>query len=90
MGRENDCGNNISIHALREESDLLFSIRLGFPRVFQSTLSVRRATISVPPRQAPHSIFQSTLSVRRATKVMCDGLTVDLFQSTLSVRRATG
>ena len=35
---------NISIHALREESDNAQKILLLFKRVFQSTLSVRRAT----------------------------------------------
>ena len=34
----------ISIHALREESDFGFPFRLPFYYIFQSTLSVRRAT----------------------------------------------
>ena len=57
---------NISIHALRKESD---SIReaIDLPlKIFQSTLSVRRATDRSPPR-ARTRVFQSTLSVRRAT-----------------------
>ena len=55
---------------------------------FQSTLSVRRATIQLwfPPADM---VFQSTLSVRRATKVYKDFIDKTLFQSTLSVRRAT-
>ena len=58
------------------------------PYVFQSTLSVRRATFhDVTVAHIPR--FQSTLSVRRAT----DGGGVRFaafgFQSTLSVRRAT-
>ena len=36
--------NNISIHALREESDTAEGAALTFGKVFQSTLSVRRAT----------------------------------------------
>ena len=35
---------SISIHALREESDLAKSIMPLYPSIFQSTLSVRRAT----------------------------------------------
>ena len=57
---------NISIHALRKESDVLFS-NLSIELIqFQSTLSVRRATFDVSTFPAPHE-FQSTLSVRRAT-----------------------
>ena len=36
---------NISIHALREESDVSYSLRVHCAIEFQSTLSVRRATI---------------------------------------------
>ena len=59
------------------------------PSSFQSTLSMRRATLSAQ-RMALASRFQSTLSMRRATP-RCH-LTVkfrDIFQSTLSMRRAT-
>ena len=35
---------SISIHALREESDLAFPRKIGVKLPFQSTLSVRRAT----------------------------------------------
>ena len=38
----------------------------GFMRIFQSTLSVRRATAFTGARRC-RQIFQSTLSVRRAT-----------------------
>ena len=56
----------ISIHALREESDLSFFGALAPYKKFQSTLSVRRATrVSMTPMH--QLIFQSTLSVRRAT-----------------------
>ena len=58
---------HISIHALREESDLPGRVTLIRPPLFQSTLSVRRATPSL--RYATAQVqFQSTLSVRRATK----------------------
>ena len=56
--------------------------------IFQSTLSVRRATNSVSIAMAGTQ-FQSTLSVRRATRSRCASLLDAGFQSTLSVRRAT-
>ena len=56
----------ISIHALREESDSSRLIPGRRIRIFQSTLSVRRATRSLVDL-AFHLKFQSTLSVRRAT-----------------------
>ncbi|ADB10231.1 Conserved hypothetical protein [Bifidobacterium dentium Bd1] len=37
-------GQQISIHALREESDWLINDPVAYDKVFQSTLSVRRAT----------------------------------------------
>ena len=58
----------ISIHALREESDCLRPPSLAISPKFQSTLSVRRATGLCLPTGLPITIFQSTLSVRRATK----------------------
>ena len=36
--------NNISIHALREEGDLVKFLQHGFDQLFLSTPSVRRAT----------------------------------------------
>ena len=56
--------------------------------VFQSTLSMRRATgggyvMTFPP------LFQSTLSMRRATNGNGTLETMSQFQSTLSMRRAT-
>ena len=56
----------ISIHALREESDLSLSMSAWFLRIFQSTLSVRRAT-TIGATISRTGRFQSTLSVRRAT-----------------------
>ena len=58
----------ISIHALREESDKQPRVNQRWWLWFQSTLSVRRATISAIAEQTAETIFQSTLSVRRATK----------------------
>ena len=56
----------ISIHALRKESDLRSATELPKLDIFQSTLSVRRATALTVPVFGV-SVFQSTLSVRRAT-----------------------
>ena len=56
--------------------------------IFQSTLSVRRAT-KAPEDKHPGLLFQSTLSVRRATGAIVSHLVTVGFQSTLSVRRAT-
>ena len=58
---------NISIHALLAESDVPASTACRFAGRFQSTLSLRRATIII--RIAPRVlVFQSTLSLRRATR----------------------
>ena len=58
----------ISIHALRKESDLEIPEIWEDLKKFQSTLSVRRATISVK-HDSLRPKFQSTLSVRRATRM---------------------
>ena len=58
---------DISIHALREESDALAAAVDERGAGFQSTLSVRRATVSNRSLRCPAGGFQSTLSVRRAT-----------------------
>ena len=42
-------GCYISIHALREESDVSAGFLRRAKRIFQSTLSVRRATITFMP-----------------------------------------
>ena len=58
--------------------------------IFQSTLSVRRATQAQLGTQYASQQFQSTLSVRRATRSKFSMLLLEnSFQSTLSVRRAT-
>ena len=56
----------ISIHALHEESDEMITA-LPHPSAFQSTLSMRRATLSNQQTMQFADIFQSTLSMRRAT-----------------------
>ena len=57
--------------------------------LFQSTLSVRRATILLAAI-VDVMLFQSTLSVRRATfEPRVSRQLSQRFQSTLSVRRAT-
>ena len=61
----------------------------AFCAKFQSTLSVRRATIDLKKEIAFLMPFQSTLSVRRATDNPSKVKIRTRFQSTLSVRRAT-
>ena len=80
----------ISIHALREESDIFpMCLAIG-ASIFQSTLSVRRATCAAVATALSMLPFQSTLSVRRATCYRPWAIVQSiLFQSTLSVRRAT-
>ena len=56
--------------------------------IFQSTLSVRRATLRLELCSLCGR-FQSTLSVRRATQGWSALYSFNVFQSTLSVRRAT-
>ena len=59
----------ISIHALREESDIFpMCLAIG-ASIFQSTLSVRRATCAAVATALSMLPFQSTLSVRRATEL---------------------
>ena len=58
----------ISIHALREEGDTrIRRWRTGW-RLFLSTPSARRATVSVQPFAVPAHPFLSTPSARRATR----------------------
>ena len=60
----------ISIHALREESDWTTDAYQQWLNSFQSTLSVRRATVLIYIYKIK-AVFQSTLSVRRATNHNC-------------------
>ena len=78
----------ISIHALREESDIANVLKLN-----QGGISIH-ALREESDRVLCHYIrlpvkFQSTLSVRRATKLATQIVRTIGFQSTLSVRRAT-
>ena len=57
---------DISIHALLAESDALHYIEYIIARSFQSTLSLRRATLLLLGLLLM-LLFQSTLSLRRAT-----------------------
>ena len=78
----------ISIHALHEESDSGMSDYIS-EIIFQSTLSMRRAT-DLDLRRGTVTVFQSTLSMRRATGQACSMTFLSsVFQSTLSMRRAT-
>ena len=63
------CELKISIHALRKESDPVMTNRALSGSLFQSTLSVRRATVR-PTALDLQGEFQSTLSVRRATELV--------------------
>ncbi len=56
--------------------------------VFQSTLSMRRAT-HIDGYAGSLDLFQSTLSMRRATLRWFVFVSCVAFQSTLSMRRAT-
>ena len=58
---------NISIHALREEGDVVADFGGDSFVLFQSTPSARRATITRHSHGARCSVFQSTPSARRAT-----------------------
>ena len=58
--------------------------------LFQSTLSMRRATTGNADDAVKAFEFQSTLSMRRATlQSLWTGIMAVVFQSTLSMRRAT-
>ena len=82
-------GYRISIHALHEESDMLRESEAYGPSSFQSTLSMRRATLRRRYVIESLHLFQSTLSMRRATSCSSDAFSGMIFQSTLSMRRAT-
>ena len=79
----------ISIHALHEESDPVRLNPFDGNFLFQSTLSMRRATRTQVSTHVPLP-FQSTLSMRRATQCPSEVPFLLVFQSTLSMRRATG
>ena len=79
----------ISIHALLAESDRVQGANFGAIYGFQSTLSLRRATLTMLSYHF-RFLFQSTLSLRRATLgTQINNTTAEIFQSTLTLRRAT-
>ena len=57
----------ISIHALREEGDLIGKPYIVQHIIFLSTPSARRATFWALSTSAPRSVFLSTPSARRET-----------------------
>ena len=59
--------SEISIHALREEGDMVLKSPVVLSVLFQSTPSARRATRAPGQQSRRFSIFQSTPSARRAT-----------------------
>ena len=82
----------ISIHALRKESDPIFDEKYR-AKLFQSTLSVRRATFNYDVNMA-NIKFQSTLSVRRATLILMKavtghGISIHALRKESDTRRAT-
>ena len=61
--------NRISIHALREEGDILHSAGVASLQIFLSTPSARRATVVVLRVVGCQFGFLSTPSARRATNL---------------------
>ena len=78
----------ISIHALREESDRVQQHRVRYRLI--SIHALREESDQFVGRVLHSEQFQSTLSVRRATRRSRPTAISSAFQSTLSVRRATG
>ena len=80
----------ISIHALLAESDDIGDIPTNISRVFQSTLSLRRATgrVLLGPHRQDISIH--ALLAESDSRAAEPGGCMVVFQSTLSLRRATG
>ncbi len=66
---------SISIHALREERDLLTVVFCKIIHLFQSTRSARSATYFIFLKFCLHLLFQSTRSARSATTL--DGLVIE-------------
>ena len=81
----------ISIHALREESDVVVGGVKMLNTIFLSTPSARRATPPTLLFRLLRSLFLSTPSARRATQQFVCGVDFLVgFLSTPSARRATG
>ena len=83
-----DFVQDISIHALRKESDPALQPLMGALQ-FQSTLSVRRATISSCTASILLVISIHALRKESDSSSLPMTFIIDRFQSTLSVRRAT-
>ena len=79
----------ISIHALLAESDRTARCLHGRSQLFQSTLSLRRATIRALQNSAPVTISIHALLAESDQYSPLAGDPVRRFQSTLSLRRAT-
>ena len=80
---------DISIHALREESDLRTNL-MPTDTVNFNPRSPRGERLTNKFNANRHCKFQSTLSARRATESSLNSTIEELpFQSTLSARRAT-
>ena len=80
---------DISIHALHEESDLAVSNISSQQKKFQSTLSMRRATLRHPWRIHTLSISIHALHEESDGEFVVSNISSQQFQSTLSMRRAT-
>ena len=80
----------ISIHALLAESDVA-GLPVGLVSgEFQSTLSLRRATVSFMPSAKESIDFNPRSPCGERPDRRADKRVLHLFQSTLSLRRATG
>ena len=79
----------ISIHALHEESDTTANVMLRMLK-FQSTLSMRRATLRGHVDRVVQPISIHALHEESDQDLLDRTQDMELFQSTLSMRRATG
>ena len=81
--------HTISIHALLTESDVFFMDVPHFPKIFQSTLSSRRATGCTSCPISGGSISIHALLTESDDRLHVCLVQLQVFQSTLSSRRAT-
>ena len=79
----------ISIHALREEGDVLSALIASASKVFLSTPSARRATIKMPRKHLTHDISIHALREEGDQQGCAHALCNHRFLSTPSARRAT-
>ena len=87
--RMRGAGDGISIHALREESDVNFHHGVSVHALFQSTPSARRATLPVFPQDAVRTISIHALREESDASIQSAVPNLAIFQSTPSARRAT-